>query len=152
MYQGGERGEADECTVEVGGVWDLASVEKNATRYQILKTHNMFGKLASLDEEHETSSQDDEHEISDSDVENFPVLTFETGSGRNEKDNKKGWTRVEKKRWKKMSATLACVKDEVCVNAVEESSVKMCLGFQVADVKKPLISVKRICEKGNLVS
>ena len=28
----------------------------------------------------------------------------------------------------------------------------MCLGFQVADVKKPLISVRRIVEKGNHVS
>ena len=28
----------------------------------------------------------------------------------------------------------------------------MCLGFQVADVKKPLISVRRIGEKGNHVS
>ena len=27
----------------------------------------------------------------------------------------------------------------------------MCLGFQVADVKKPLISVRRIVEKGNHV-
>ena len=27
----------------------------------------------------------------------------------------------------------------------------MCLGFQVADVKKPLVSVKRIVEKGNHV-
>jgi len=29
---------------------------------------------------------------------------------------------------------------------------RMCLGFQVAEVKKPLISVKRIVEKGNFVS
>ena len=28
----------------------------------------------------------------------------------------------------------------------------MCLSFQVADVKKPLVSVKRIVEKGNYVS
>ena len=27
----------------------------------------------------------------------------------------------------------------------------MSLGFQVADVKKPLVSVRRITEKGNLV-
>ena len=29
---------------------------------------------------------------------------------------------------------------------------KMCLGFQVADVQKPLVSVKRIVEKGDFVS
>ena len=38
------------------------------------------------------------------------------------------------------------------VEDVEERGKHMCLGFQVADVKKPLISVRRIVEKGNHVS
>ena len=36
--------------------------------------------------------------------------------------------------------------------AVEKEAKEMCLGFQVADVTKPLISVRRIVEKGNHVS
>ena len=33
----------------------------------------------------------------------------------------------------------------------EQSKSDLNIGFQVADVKKPLISVKRICEKGSVV-
>ena len=33
-----------------------------------------------------------------------------------------------------------------------EKDFRMSLGFQVADVKKPLVAVKRIVEKGNVVS
>ena len=33
----------------------------------------------------------------------------------------------------------------------KEKGKHMCLGFQVADVQKPLVSVKRIVEKGNYV-
>ena len=47
------------------------------------------------------------------------------------------------KKWKKL---------EIC--PVENSGgklVKMGMGFQVADVRKPLVAVKRISEKGNLV-
>ena len=35
---------------------------------------------------------------------------------------------------------------------VESKEIKMDLKFEVAGVKKPLIAVKRICEKGNVVS
>ena len=35
---------------------------------------------------------------------------------------------------------------------VKKEDKRMNLGFQVADVKKPLIAVKRITEKGNRVS
>ena len=34
----------------------------------------------------------------------------------------------------------------------KQETTQMNLGFQVADVKKPLIAVKRICEKGDIVS
>ena len=51
---------------------------------------------------------------------------------------KNGWKKIEKK--------------EVEVCAVDNGEKQMCLGFQVADVKKPLISVRRIVEKGNHVS
>ncbi len=35
---------------------------------------------------------------------------------------------------------------------MEKHEFRINLRFEVADVKKPLIAVKRICEKGNLVS
>ena len=33
----------------------------------------------------------------------------------------------------------------------ERSQTNLNIGFQVADVKKPLLSVKRVCEKGSIV-
>ena len=42
--------------------------------------------------------------------------------------------------------------EEVLVSAVEGERKQMCLAFQVTDVRKPLISVRRIVEKGNHVS
>ena len=54
--------------------------------------------------------------------------------------------RVSKAGWRKVNTEAV----EVCM--VEKEEKHMCLGFQVADVKKPLISVKRIVEKGNYVS
>ena len=46
-----------------------------------------------------------------------------------------------------------CGKEEVKIQAVDEGKEKVSLGltFQVAEVKKPLISVKRITEQGNRV-
>jgi len=43
-------------------------------------------------------------------------------------------------------------KDQVDVCVVEEKKVNLGLCFQVCNVKKALIAVKRICEKGNQVS
>jgi hypothetical protein len=58
--------------------------------------------------------------------------------------------KINKKNWKKWTWD---DKDDVSVQLIEaKEEKKMCLGFQVADVKKPLISVKRIVEKGNYVS
>ena len=58
--------------------------------------------------------------------------------------------KIKKKQWKKMAWD---EQDDWGINAVEDKTEKkMCLGFQVADVKKQLISVKRIVEKGNVVS
>ena len=44
--------------------------------------------------------------------------------------------------------------EEIRIAAVEDETpkaVRMNLGFQVTDVSKPLISVKRVVEKGNIV-
>ena len=56
--------------------------------------------------------------------------------------------RAKKQQWKRM--------DEVDICNLEEGEEKgktntIKVDFQVAAVKKPLISVKRICEKGNKV-
>ena len=57
--------------------------------------------------------------------------------------------RKQKRQWRKM--TDVDVDFDVC--PVEKGDKKMmCLDFQVADVKKPLIAVKRITEKGNHVT
>ena len=54
-------------------------------------------------------------------------------------------------KWKKIRiCDTDCGDCDIC--PVESKDVKMSLKFEVADVKKPLIAVKRICEKGNRVS
>ena len=57
--------------------------------------------------------------------------------------------RRQRRQWKKM--TDFDVDFDVCPVEKEEGKM-MCLDFQVADVKKPLIAVKRITEKGNHVT
>ena len=52
---------------------------------------------------------------------------------------KKGFERVPKKKWKKVE-----ILDDWEICPVESKDVKMSLRFEVADVKKPLIAVKRI--------
>ena len=77
---------------------------------------------------------------------------------------KKGWMKLDRRRLKKNrviqrgegGSACACrgVCEEGCIwtCAVESQETQMCLGFQVANVKKQLILVKRIVEKGNHVS
>ena len=54
-------------------------------------------------------------------------------------------------RFEKEDTEICLVENEKTQNDNGESKV-MNLGFQVADVKKPLIAVKRITEKGNHVA
>ena len=63
---------------------------------------------------------------------------------------------AEKKEAQKRFAKLQELQDSVekaqkWLCPVETEGKKLCFGFQVTDVKKPLISVKRIVEKGNYV-
>ena len=69
--------------------------------------------------------------------------------------------KIPKKKWVsfKCNEGCGCEGTSKLIQAVEAKHVrfadggkKMCLSFQVADVQKPLVSVKRIVEKGNLVS
>ena len=84
----------------------------------------------------------------------------------------KGFGKINKSEWKKLDLKIdSSCKDgcncgdsqehtemnkkvtfeEVNIRTVERENLKMRLRFQVADVVKPLISVKRITEKGNKV-
>ena len=77
-------------------------------------------------------------------------------------DKKVRFGKVAKKDWKKMRGdtdgdrsfgdSKSRHEGDFWVQPVESGSMRMSLGFQVADVKKPLISVQRIVEKGNHVA
>jgi hypothetical protein len=97
-------------------------------------TRNIFGVL-----------QDEEEAVEE---ELFPEL----GCCERNKCRAK-FKKVNKKSWKKMPKVefIEEEDDGMWIQPVEMDKT-MKLGFQVADVKKPLISVKRICEKDNLVS
>ena len=66
--------------------------------------------------------------------------------------------KVGRKDWKMLDKSCACCPEEdelhICLAESEKSEKKgqMEIKFQVADVVKPLISVKRLVEKGNRVS
>ena len=70
------------------------------------------------------------------------------------------WNRVRKKKTpvrfvEECSRGCECHEEEVLIQPVDVTGGNqktMSLAFQVAEVKKPLISVKRIAEKGNTVS
>jgi hypothetical protein len=126
----------DECSVEIGGVWNVCCVDcrESGSRF---RTDNPFKGL---------TSQDDEEEREDLSDESFGVDSDQEGEVQKKKIR---FRKINKKNWKKWTWD---DQDDVEIQPVEKEEKKMCLGFQVADVKKPLISVKRIVEKGNYVS
>ena len=78
--------------------------------------------------------------------------------------SQQGFQRVQRKKWRNIGRDMnlcgnfegVCCeednRDTVLIQPVEGKEAKMMsLGFQVASVKKPLIAVKRIVEKGNVV-
>jgi hypothetical protein len=66
--------------------------------------------------------------------------------------------KVKRKNWKKLNLKEhygcgeACCSEDVDVCPIEKGKNKLGIKFQVADVVKPLISVKRLVEKGNFVN
>ena len=78
-------------------------------------------------------------------------LKEECGSCTCEAGQKTGFKRVKRKQnWRKVDW-----KEQVWIRPVEvedENERRMRLRFQVADVKKPLVAVRRFCEKENMVS
>jgi len=77
----------------------------------------------------------------------FPDLVDSESERENEREPKQRWERVHRKKWKSLRE-----EREVDVCPVEVGDAQIGMTFQVANVKKPLIAVKRICEKGNRVS
>ena len=61
--------------------------------------------------------------------------------------------RKGRKKWNHMCIRNGCCGRDVLLQAVEggEERIQMNLKFQVADVSKPLVSVRRIAEQGNVV-
>ena len=124
-----------ECgSVEVGRIWNVCAVE-------------MKNRFAALQEE-ENGKEDILHEQGESEHQGMSAPVPQ-----------ESWTEVARSRkgrkWMRMQRGCgsACeCEDQAWACAVEEREKHMCLGFQVADVKKPLISVRRIVEKGNYVS
>ena len=87
-----------------------------------------------------------------------------TGEGKDPGEKEGGkFGRIPKKRWMKQkwcggSGDCGCHGKEEeegkCIQVVDtkkKPGIRMKLAFQVADVKKPLIAVKRIAEQGNWV-
>ena len=101
----------------------------------------------------------------DDEEEKFPmieVVKVPEASGTRVRKLINKFERVPRKRWSKMDCGADCECGTAHLIQQVESGTKsgkegtgskvMNLSFQVADVQKPLVSVKRIAEKGNYVS
>ena len=118
----------------MGGVWMISCVEKESNGKcgeNTFKSKNRFQILTENDEE--------ENE------ERWPGV----GERGEEREQKVKFKKTDK--WKKIDMEIGKAKYKF-IGAVErEKTVQMGLAFQVTDVKKPLVAVKRIAERGNVV-
>ena len=158
----------DASSVEIGRVWNIGCVEECEdskescdgwcgvgpirSRRHLLQLTKRSTRYASYNKFNESMA---EGELQKVDPETPKVLD---DSVRSEPDTKEERTdRSRGGRWrkkKKNAEVFVFAQEDVCIApvGVDSKETQMCLGFQVADVKKPLISVKRIVEKGNHVS
>ena len=125
-------------SVEVTVVWDVCQVREAKP----VSVWNRFGALQCDDE--------DVEEISNLE---FPNLREDVPVKVLPKRRMYG---VPKAKWEKLNVDIDELEDVwICTveseKPVNRQPTRMSLKFQVADVKKPLISVKRIVEKGNHV-
>jgi hypothetical protein len=120
--------------VEIGRVWNICCVEKKRSRFE---TKNSFCELPYEDEEEDEGDGSWQEEEKESEVQIKP----------------KGFKKIPRKKWRNIKA--ADYDDGTWIQTVGvekgQGGHRMCLGFQVAEVKKPLVAVKRIVEKGNYV-
>ena len=131
-----QQGEPEkECgSVEVGRIWNVCTVE----------VKNRFAVF----QEEEDGEESIFHEQGESEYQGVPVPVPQEKWMEVIRERKgKKWMR----RREGCGSSCECG-DQAWACAVEETEKHMCLGFQVADVKKPLISVRRIVERGSYVS
>ena len=125
--------EASAQAVMCHGVWTLAQVSSTPVQ-------NRYGPLAE-EEEEETIIMED------------PLPPPPTASQITRRPKMK---RVARRNWKLLEDGCHCGGDhdalDICNVNGEGDKGQMGITFQVADVVKPLISVKRLVEKGNCVS
>ena len=126
--------EQDCGSVEVGRVWNVCQLEIKS-RYIVLCPGE--------------ETQGDEHGVEGCGGEDMPAREDWIKVDRSQK-NSKGTKQASSA--STCHCKNACKEGEAWACAVESVDKQICLGFQVADVKKPLISVRRIVEKGNHVS
>jgi hypothetical protein len=143
--------------LDLGRIWNLGMVQVS---------RNPFAVLGESEEESEeerpglvdSSSEDDEVPPPPAPLGNgLGRATFARGSGVKMPRVRK-WTKPNQKllfcgEWGICNDNCDCVGEETLIQTVgeEKERTNMGLTFQVAAVKKPLISVKRITEKGNRV-
>ena len=122
---------AGDCSEECSKYWDGSG--------------NKFLSLSEEEGENEDeneSSEDNVTEMDNEDVRGLAESKSEKEEGW-EKAQSRKMKRVKRREWKKL---------DICnVEGEEGGASTIKVDFQVAAVKKPLMSVKRICENGNRV-
>jgi hypothetical protein len=147
--------ESRECnSAEIGRVWNLCQVQKQPE----IKTFEM-----PIRNRFQVLQQSEEQEIEFG----MPDGDWETVNRNRPKKNVK-FERVPKKKWVRMNRCVdanctencqsdireSCMQDcaHICqVESAQDDGVDLSLKFEVANVRKPLISVHRIVEQGNHV-
>ena len=157
--------EANSLEITSLGVWDLSVIEKDEKterKKTVFEHGNKFGELEEkgdiegppglVDE-----SEDEELRL-ESEEEEYPVPVPEMNHGGECAEECCGGaftrnTRKKKRAWRRLISEEDEEDQEKWIQPIEENGEKKCMGltFQVADVKKPLVAVKRITEKGNWV-
>ena len=136
----------DECSVEIGRVWNVCCLECRGPEREEQSRFAGKNRFASLLPVEEVESEG----VSDS------TYTLDQSEGKGEdvtpRNEFKAITRKKRKWLKPWFPCFGDTRDMDICSVENGEKIKMCLGFQVADVKKPLIAVKRIVDNGNKVS
>ena len=162
----GAKPSKQECSIEIGRVWNVGAVGRAESKL-IGDRFLTLAKVEEGDEEGEEEEPEIEkqevcpHELVDSSgEEGHPTLERVMGFWANKEkrvesppDIPKGFERVTRKKWKKFGCQQGCAcRGPAGIRAFEGTAFqKTALGFQVADVKKPLLVVYKTMERGNQV-
>ena len=149
-----EENGAEACSVELGGAWHICEVksapEKLKTKVvEKLQVKNAFKEICDSDDD------DDEKLFDEDDYPGFKEIEVVESKDKFERMSEKVSQKLKKsvaiERKKKEGDDFEKMLSEVVIAAVENNNTQLGLGFQVTNVKKPLLSAKRVCEKGNIV-